>query len=66
MIVEKLIAWRVPRVFGIPGDGIGPLIEAFRKRQDRIRFIQVRHEESAAFMAAAHAKYTGGLGVCGR
>ncbi len=64
VIVEKLIAWGVPRVFGIPGDGIGPLIEAFRKRQDRIAFVQVRHEESAAFMAAAHAKYTGGLGVC--
>ena len=64
IVVEKLIAWGVPRVFGIPGDGINPLIEAFRKRQDRIKFIQVRHEEAAAFMAAAHAKYTGGLGVC--
>ncbi|HEX4421741.1 MAG TPA: thiamine pyrophosphate-binding protein [Kofleriaceae bacterium] len=64
VMVEKLIAWRVARVYGIPGDGIAGLIEALRKRADRIQFVQVRHEEAAAFMAAAHAKYTGDLGAC--
>lgn len=51
-------------VFGLPGDGINGIIEAFRKRQDQIRFIHVRHEEAAAFMACAYAKYTRRLGVC--
>jgi pyruvate dehydrogenase (quinone)/pyruvate oxidase len=51
-------------VFGIPGDGINGIIEAFRKRQDKIRFIQVRHEEAAAFAACGYAKFTGRLGVC--
>jgi len=54
----------VDTVFGLPGDGINGIIEAFRKRQDKVRFIHVRHEESAAFMACAYAKYTGKLGVC--
>jgi pyruvate dehydrogenase (quinone) len=49
------------RVFGIPGDGI---IESFRKYRDQIRFIQVRHEEAAAFAACGYAKYTGRLGCC--
>ncbi|MCW5980835.1 MAG: pyruvate oxidase [Bryobacteraceae bacterium] len=56
--------WGVDTVYGIPGDGINGLIEGFRKRQDDIRFIQTRHEESAALMACAHAKFTGRLGVC--
>src|ERR671910_3667254 len=56
--------WDVNTIFGLPGDGINGLMEALRKRKDRIRFIQVRHEESAAFMACAYAKYTGKLGVC--
>lgn len=51
-------------IFGIPGDGINGIMEALRKKQKEIRFIQVRHEESAAFMACAYAKYTGRLGVC--
>jgi thiamine pyrophosphate-dependent acetolactate synthase large subunit-like protein len=51
-------------VFGITGDGIIPLVDAFRKKKDRIRYITVRHEESAAFMASGYAKYTGRLGVC--
>src|SRR5205823_11266781 len=51
-------------VFGMPGDGINGIIEAFRTRQEKIRFIQVRHEETAAFMACGYAKYTGKLGVC--
>src|SRR3954466_11507083 len=59
-----LIAWGVTVVFGLPGDGINGLMEALRKRQDQIRFIQVRHEESAAFAACGYAKATRGLGCC--
>src|SRR5947207_7671355 len=64
VLVETLIDWGVDTIFGLPGDGINGIMEALRKRQDRIRFIQVRHEESAAFMACAWAKWTGRLGVC--
>ena len=64
VLMDTLEAWGVRVVFGLPGDGINGIMEALRKRQDRIRFIQVRHEESAAFMACAYAKYTGQLGVC--
>ena len=63
-LVERLIAWGVDTVFGLPGDGINGMIEAFRERQDKVRFIQVRHEEAAAFAACAYAKFTGRLGVC--
>jgi glyoxylate carboligase len=64
ILVESLIDWGVEVVFGLPGDGINGVFEALRKRQDRVRFIQVRHEESAAFMACGYAKFTGKLGVC--
>jgi pyruvate dehydrogenase (quinone)/pyruvate oxidase len=64
LLVETLSDWGVTVIFGLPGDGINGIMEALRKRRDRIRFIQVRHEESAAFMACAYAKYTGKLGVC--
>ena len=64
VLVESLIDWGVEVVFGLPGDGINGIMEALRTRQEKIRFIQVRHEESAAFMACAYAKYTGKLGVC--
>ena len=64
ILVETLIDWGVEAVFGLPGDGINGIMEALRKRQDKIRFIQVRHEEAAAFMACAYAKFTGKLGVC--
>jgi pyruvate dehydrogenase (quinone)/pyruvate oxidase len=64
ILVETILDWGVEVVFGLPGDGINGIIEALRKRQDRVRFIQVRHEESAAFMACGYAKYTGKLGVC--
>jgi pyruvate dehydrogenase (quinone) len=64
ILVETLIAWGAPFVFGVVGDGINPVIEALRKRQDRIRYIGVRHEEAAAFMASGIAKHTGRLGVC--
>src|SRR6266567_792511 len=63
-LVEKIISWGVDTVFGIPGDGINGIMEALRTRQDKIRFVQVRHEESAAFMACGYAKFTGRLGVC--
>jgi pyruvate dehydrogenase (quinone) len=64
ILIDKLIDWKVDTVFGLPGDGINGLMEALRKRQDQVRFIQVRHEEAAAFMACGYAKYTGRLGVC--
>ncbi|HEX2866265.1 MAG TPA: thiamine pyrophosphate-dependent enzyme [Ignavibacteriales bacterium] len=64
VLVETLIAWGVNTIFGLPGDGINGVMEALRKRQDKIRFIHVRHEEAAAFMACAHAKFTGRLGAC--
>jgi pyruvate dehydrogenase (quinone) len=64
VLIEKIIGWGVDTVFGLPGDGINGLMEALRQRQDRVRFIQVRHEEAAAFMACAYAKYTGRLGCC--
>src|SRR5436853_5596237 len=64
VLVETLMEWGVDTIFGIPGDGINGIMEALRTRQDRIRFIQVRHEEAAAFNACAYAKWTGRLGVC--
>ncbi|HEY3782185.1 MAG TPA: thiamine pyrophosphate-dependent enzyme [Fimbriimonadaceae bacterium] len=64
VLIEGLISWGVDVVFGLPGDGINGPMEALRQRQDKIRFIQVRHEEAAAFMACAYAKYTGKLGCC--
>jgi pyruvate dehydrogenase (quinone) len=64
ILVEVLEEWGVKVVFGFPGDGINGVFESLRKAEDRIRFIQVRHEEAAAFMACAYAKYTGKLGVC--
>jgi pyruvate dehydrogenase (quinone) len=64
IVAEALIDWKVDTIFGLPGDGINGFIEALRTRQDKIKFVLVRHEESAAFMASAYAKYTGKLGVC--
>ncbi len=64
IVAEALIDWNVNVIFGLPGDGINGFIEALRQRQDKIRFILVRHEESAAFMACAYAKYTNKLGAC--
>ncbi len=64
LLVERLIAWGVDTIFGIPGDGVNGIFEALRTRQKEIRFIQVRHEESAALAACGYAKFTGRLGVC--
>jgi pyruvate dehydrogenase (quinone) len=63
-LVERLIQWNVRRIYGYPGDGINGIMGALARAEDRVRFVQVRHEEMAAFMAAAHAKFTGELGVC--
>jgi pyruvate dehydrogenase (quinone) len=64
LLAERLIAWGVDTIFGLPGDGINGIFEALRTRQKQIRFVQVRHEEAAAFAACGYAKYTGKLGVC--
>ncbi|HEX3694095.1 MAG TPA: thiamine pyrophosphate-dependent enzyme [Polyangia bacterium] len=64
LLIERLIDWGVDTVFGLPGDGINGIFEALRTHQDAIRFVQVRHEETAAFAACGYAKYTGRLGVC--
>ena len=64
ILVETLIKWGVDTIFGIPGDGINGVFEALRQRQDKVRFVQVRHEEAGAFAACAYAKFTGRLGVC--
>ncbi len=64
VLIETLMDWGVEVVFGLPGDGINGVMEALRIRQDKIRFVQVRHEEAAAFMACGYAKFTGKLGVC--
>ena len=63
-IVARLHEWGVRRMFGYPGDGINGVFGALRRAQDKIDFVQTRHEEMAAFMACAHAKFTGELGVC--
>src|SRR5438874_13764753 len=64
LLVETLMDWGVEVIFGLPGDGINGIMESLRQQREKIRFVQVRHEESAAFMACAYAKYAGKLGVC--
>ena len=64
LVVERLIDWGVDTIFGLPGDGVDGFFEALRTHQDKIRFIQVRHEEAAAFAAVGYAKFTGKIGVC--
>src|ERR1700735_335619 len=63
-LVERLYAWGVRRIYGYPGDGINGVFGALNRADNRIEFVQARHEEMAAFMASAHAKFTGELGVC--
>src|SRR5256885_2865505 len=63
-LISRLNAWGVSRVYGYPGDGINGIMGALERAGDDPRFIQVRHEEMAAFMACAHAKFTGEVGVC--
>ena len=64
LLVERLISWDVDTIFGFPGDGVNGIFEALRTHQDKLKFIQVRHEEAAAFAACGYAKYSGRLGVC--
>ncbi|HVT11476.1 MAG TPA: thiamine pyrophosphate-dependent enzyme [Fimbriimonadaceae bacterium] len=64
ILIDSIIDWGVDVVFGLPGDGINGIMEALRTRKDKIRFVQTRHEEAAAFMACGYAKYTGRLGCC--
>ena len=64
VLIDTIADWGVEVIFGIPGDGINGIMESLRQRQDKIRFVQVRHEEAAAFMACGYAKFTGKLGVC--
>src|SRR5207249_4917772 len=66
-LLTRLRQWGVRRIFGYPGDGINGIMGAFPRQKEadgRIDFIQVRHEEMAAFMACAHAKFTGEVGIC--
>src|SRR5438270_11998462 len=63
-LLKRLGEWGIKRIYGYPGDGINGLIGALEKMQDQLEFVQVRHEEMAAFMACAHAKFTGEPGVC--
>jgi pyruvate dehydrogenase (quinone) len=63
-LVSRLAEWGVKRIYGYPGDGINGIMGALEKAEGLIDFVQVRHEEMAAFMACAHAKFTGEVGVC--
>ena len=63
-LVQRLYEWGVRRIFGYPGDGINGIMGALARAEDRIEFVQVRHEEMSAFMACGHAKFTGEVGVC--
>ena len=63
-LCERLIEWGVTTIYGFPGDGINGILGALRRHEDQLRFVQTRHEEMAAFMACAHSKYTGEVGVC--
>jgi pyruvate dehydrogenase (quinone) len=63
-VINRLADWGIDRIFGYPGDGINGFIGALDRHKDRVRFIQVRHEEMAAFMACAHSKFTGEVGIC--
>lgn len=64
LLIQRLIDWGVDTIFGLPGDGVNGLFEALRTHKDHIQFIQVRHEEAAAFAAVGYAKFSGRLGVC--
>src|SRR3954467_15592277 len=64
VFVQRMIGWGIELVFGVPGDGINGIIEALRTRQEKIRFVQVRHEESAALAAVGYGKYSGKLACC--
>jgi pyruvate dehydrogenase (quinone) len=64
LLIRRLLDWNVQTVFSLPGDGINGIFEAWRENQNKLRYVQVRHEEAAAFAACGYAKFTGNLGVC--
>jgi pyruvate dehydrogenase (quinone) len=64
LLIERLLSWGVDTIFSLPGDGINGIYEALRVNKDKIKVVQVRHEEAAAFAACAYAKFSGRLGVC--
>ena len=63
-LLKRLSAWGIKRIYGYPGDGINGILGGLERNKDLFEFVQVRHEEMAAFMATAHAKFTGEVGVC--
>jgi pyruvate dehydrogenase (quinone) len=63
-LVKRLAAWGIKRIYGFPGDGINGIMGALDRADGLLKFVQVRHEEMAAFMACAHSKFTGQVGVC--
>src|SRR5947207_11445366 len=63
-LLKRLSEWGIKRIYGYPGDGILGIMGALERHPDLFQFVQVRHEEMAAFMASGHAKFTGELGVC--
>ncbi|MGH9076132.1 MAG: thiamine pyrophosphate-requiring protein [Acidimicrobiales bacterium] len=63
-LCDRLVEWGVTTVYGFPGDGINGILGSLRRHQDKLRFVQTRHEEMASFMACGHAKFTGEVGVC--
>ena len=63
-LLKRLSEWGIKRIYGYPGDGINGSLGSLERNQDLFEFVQVRHEEMAAFMACAHAKFTGEVGVC--
>ena len=63
-LISRMLEWGIKRIYGYPGDGINGIMGALNRAKDKMDFIQVRHEEMAAFMACAHAKFTGEVGVC--
>src|SRR5437899_10437358 len=63
-LLDHLAETGVGRIYGYPGDGINAIVGALERQKDKLEFVQVRHEEMAAFMACAHAKWTGEVGVC--
>lgn len=63
-LIKRITEWGIKRIYGFPGDGINGLIGAIGRAGDAVDYVQVRHEEMAAFMACAHAKFTGEVGIC--
>src|SRR5207237_7472468 len=63
-LIRRITEWGISRIYGYPGDGINGIIGAIGRAGDAINYVQVRHEEMAAFMACAHYKFTGEVGIC--